>query len=74
MNGTKLTAASDPQLPEAKAVFSQFKQQVSAEGLLHDETDAIGEDVTTGISDDGALGYAHIHEKSDLGCRPSNIH
>lgn len=72
MNGTKLTAASDPQLPEAKAVFDKFKELVAAEGLLNNDTKAVGEDVVTGISDDGALGYASIRKSDHTGCRQSN--
>ena len=53
----KLTAATDLEDPQAKAVFNKFKEQIAAEGLLKTDANAVGDDVTTGIEDDGALGY-----------------
>jgi hypothetical protein len=54
---TPLTAATDLQDPAAQAVFAKFKEQLVAEGLLKGVTNAIGDDVTTGVEDDATLGY-----------------
>lgn len=57
---TPLTAATDLQDPAAQAVFQKFKEQIAAEGLLTGDSNASGDDVTTGVDDDATIGYMDL--------------